>query len=156
MKAHPQNHFYVVFNPLDASSRQQMPDGGLAINDFLNILAVAPRTRISDQPEDQEKFMHNRIAKLSAFALSAAAAFGIMAYSTSQSFAQNPQLEQKLQEIKQASAANKQALARYTWQEQQTISLKGDVKKTQLFQVSIGPDGQQQKTELNASPAAAG
>jgi hypothetical protein len=97
--------------------------------------------------------MHNRIVKLSAFALSAAAAFGIMACSTSQALAQNPQLEQKLQEIKQASAANKQALARYTWQEQQTISLKGDVKKTQLFQVSMGPDGQQQKTELNASPA---
>jgi hypothetical protein len=33
--------------------------------------------------------------------------------------------------------------------EQQTTSLKGEVKKTQQFQVRIGPDGQQQKTELN-------
>jgi hypothetical protein len=67
--------------------------------------------------------------------------------------AQNPQLQERLGEIKQASAANNQALAHYTWQEQQTISLKGEVKKTQLFQVTVGPDGQQQKTELDSSPA---
>jgi hypothetical protein len=35
-------------------------------------------------------------------------------------FAQNPQLQERLGEIKQAAAANKQALAQYTWQEQQT------------------------------------
>jgi hypothetical protein len=57
-------------------------------------------------------------------------------------------------EIKQASAANKQALARYTWQEQQAISLKGEVKKTVSYQVSgVGPDGQQQKIELGSSSA---
>jgi hypothetical protein len=67
--------------------------------------------------------------------------------------AQNPQMEQKVAEIKEASAANKQALARYTWQEQQTISLKGEVKKTVSYQVSIGPDGQQQKIELGSSAA---
>jgi hypothetical protein len=66
-----------------------------------------------------------------------------------QTLAQNPELQEKLAQIKQSSAANKQALAHYTWLEQQTISLKGEVKKTQQFQVRIGPDGQQQKTELN-------
>jgi hypothetical protein len=71
----------------------------------------------------------------------------------SQTLAQSPGLEEKLADIKQASAANKQALAHYTWLEQQTISLKGDVKKSQQFQVRIGPDGQQQKTELNPQPA---
>ena len=68
---------------------------------------------------------------------------------------QNADLQQKLQEIKTASAANKQALSHYTWQETRTISLKGEVKKTQTFQVTVGPGGQQQKTELNAAPAAA-
>jgi hypothetical protein len=67
--------------------------------------------------------------------------------------AQNPQMEQKVAEIKQASAANKQALASYTWQEQQVVSLKDEVKKTVSYQVSIGPDGQQQKIELGASAA---
>jgi hypothetical protein len=71
----------------------------------------------------------------------------------SQLLAQNPALQEKLADIKQSSAANKQALAHYTWLEQQTISLKGEVKKTQQFQVRIGPDGQQQKTELNPQPA---
>jgi hypothetical protein len=68
--------------------------------------------------------------------------------------AQNPELQQKLAEIKTASAANKQALAHYTWQEQQTTSIKGDVKKQQIFQVSVGPDGQQQKTQIGGSQAA--
>jgi hypothetical protein len=70
-------------------------------------------------------------------------------------YAQNPEMAQKLQEIKAASAANKAALAHYTWQEQQVISLKGDVKKTEVYQVSTGPDGQQQKTEISSSPAPA-
>lgn len=68
--------------------------------------------------------------------------------------AQNPQLQQRVQEIKQSTAANKKALARYTWEEKQTISLKGEVKKTQTFLVKIGPDGTQQKQEINATPAA--
>jgi hypothetical protein len=68
-------------------------------------------------------------------------------------YAQNPELQQKLAEVKTASAANKQALAHYTWQEQQTTSIKGEVKKQQLFQVSVGPDGQQQKTEIGGSQA---
>jgi hypothetical protein len=63
--------------------------------------------------------------------------------------AQNPAIQQKLADISQSSAANKQALARYTWMEQQTISLKGDVKKVEQFQVRMGVDGQQQKVEIN-------
>jgi hypothetical protein len=66
-----------------------------------------------------------------------------------QTLAQSPELQEKLAQIKQSSAANKQALAHYMWLEQQTISLKGEVKKTQQFQVRVGPDGQQQKIELN-------
>jgi len=76
-----------------------------------------------------------------------------VAFALSEAAAQNPQMEQKVAEIKQASAANKQALARYTWQEQQVISVKGEVKKTVSYQVSVGPDGQQQKIELGSSAA---
>jgi hypothetical protein len=78
-----------------------------------------------------------------------------MLSTTSPTLAQNPALQEKLAAIKQSSAANKQALSHYTWLEQQTISLKGEVKKTQQFQVRIGPDGQQQKTELNPQAPAA-
>jgi hypothetical protein len=70
-----------------------------------------------------------------------------------QANAQNPQLVQKVQEVKQAAAVNKQALALYTWQEQQVISLKGEVKKTVSYQVSVGPGGQQQKIELGSTSA---
>jgi hypothetical protein len=83
--------------------------------------------------------------------LSAAAALALFALP---SHAQNPELQQRLAEIKQASAANKAALAHYTWQEQQTVSIKGDVKKQQVFQVTVGPDGQQQKTQVGGSQAA--
>jgi hypothetical protein len=71
------------------------------------------------------------------------------------SHAQNPELQQRIAEIKQASAANKQALARYTWREQQTTSIKGEVKKKQVFQVTVGADGQQQKTQIGGSQPAA-
>lgn len=67
--------------------------------------------------------------------------------------AQNPQLQEKLAEIKQSQAANSQKLAQYTWKEQETISIKGEVKDTKLFQVQMGPGGQQQKTEINDQKA---
>lgn len=67
--------------------------------------------------------------------------------------AQNPEMQQKIAEVKEAAAANKQALAQYTWVEQDTISLKGEQKKQEHFQVRLGPDGKPQKTSLDA-PAA--
>jgi hypothetical protein len=69
--------------------------------------------------------------------------------------AQSPQMEQKLMQIKQNMAANKQKLAQYSWQETETISLKGDVKDTKTYQVSM-VNGQQQKTLLNDQKASSG
>jgi hypothetical protein len=68
--------------------------------------------------------------------------------------AQSPELQQKVAEIKESAAKNKQALAQYTWVEQDTISLKGEQKKQEHFQVRLGPDGKPQKTPLDAAPAA--
>src|SRR6516225_4486618 len=67
--------------------------------------------------------------------------------------AQSQELQQKVAEIKQAVAQNKQALAQYTWVEQVTISLKGEQKKQEHFQVRLGPDGKPQKTSLDPPPA---
>ncbi|MGC2546874.1 MAG: hypothetical protein WA426_13580, partial [Silvibacterium sp.] len=82
----------------------------------------------------------------SALALSLATAFAACILSAPPAVAQSAALQARLAEVKQASAANKQALSHYTWQESQTTSIKGEVKKQQLFQVSVGPNGQQQKT----------
>jgi hypothetical protein len=80
---------------------------------------------------------------LVAFVLLVAVAFNLPVW------AQNPELQQRLTEVKQAMAQNKQALAQYTWVEQVTISLKGEQKKQEHFQVRVGPDGKQQKTSLD-------
>ncbi len=80
----------------------------------------------------------------------------LIAMSGSGVLAQNPEMEQKLMAIKQAQAVNKQKLAQYTWQEIETISIKGDVKDTKVYQVQIGPDGQQQKTEISNEQAQSG
>jgi hypothetical protein len=93
-------------------------------------------------------------AKPPAVALPIVAAVAALFLSAVPFHAQNPQLQQRLAEVKMATAANKQALAHYTWQEQQTTSIKGEEKKQQLFQVSVGPDGQQQKTQIGGSQAA--
>jgi hypothetical protein len=69
--------------------------------------------------------------------------------------AQNPQMEEKLMAIHQAQVANKQKLAQYTWQETETISVKGEVKDTKTYQVQM-VNGQQQKTLVNNEQAQAG
>jgi len=69
--------------------------------------------------------------------------------------AQNPQVEEKLMAIKQNMAKNKQQLAQYTWTETETISLKGEVKDTRMYQVSM-VNGQQQKTEISDQKASGG
>ena len=69
--------------------------------------------------------------------------------------AQSPELQQRVAEIKEAMVKNKQALAQYTWHEQITISLKGEQKKQEHFQVRLGPDGKPQKTSVDAPAAAA-
>jgi hypothetical protein len=66
--------------------------------------------------------------------------------------AQSPELQEKLAAIKESAAQNQKALATYTWQEQQTISLKGEQKSQTLYQVQIGPDGKQQKVDLSPPP----
>ncbi len=69
--------------------------------------------------------------------------------------AQNPELQQRVADVKEASAKNKQALMSYSWNEQVTISLKGEQKKQQHFQVRLGPDGKPQKTSLDPPAEAA-
>ena len=96
--------------------------------------------------------MNLRLTSLTSPVTIFSAACGL-AFSLPVAFAQNPQLAQQVTDIKEASAANKRALALYTWQEQQAISLKGEIKKTVSYQVSIGADGQQQKIELGSSAA---
>ncbi|HLY02037.1 MAG TPA: hypothetical protein VKR56_06005 [Candidatus Cybelea sp.] len=69
------------------------------------------------------------------------------------SLAQNASLAQKMQQVKQLMAANQQQLSRYTWQTQETISVKGDVKEQSVYQVALGSDGRQTRT-LIAQPVA--
>jgi hypothetical protein len=84
-------------------------------------------------------------------AANASAIAGLFALSFAflSSHAQSPQLQERVTEIKQAAASNKQLLAQYTWQERQTISIKGEVKKQKLYLVQLGPNGKPQKTEID-------
>jgi len=82
-------------------------------------------------------------------AMMTAGALGMTALAAFAFAAQNPQLQERVAEIRQASAQNKQLLAQYTWQEQQTISIKGEVKKQTVYQVQMGANGKQQKTQIS-------
>jgi hypothetical protein len=66
--------------------------------------------------------------------------------------AQNQELQQRVEEVKQATERNKAELMMYTWNELVTISLKGEQKKQEHFQVRLGPDGKPQKTSLDPPP----
>ncbi len=65
--------------------------------------------------------------------------------------AQNPEMQRRLAALKQSIAFNKQVLAQYTWMEQQIISIKGEQKKEELYNVQMGPDGKPQKTPVDPS-----
>jgi hypothetical protein len=69
-------------------------------------------------------------------------------------YAQEGGLQEQVGQLKESMAKNKQALAQYTWVETVTISLKGEEKKQQHYQVQMGPDGKPQKTSLDSAPAA--
>ncbi len=90
---------------------------------------------------------------LAGFAAGALVLFPLAAQHAS---AQNPEIQQRVAEVKQAAAQNKQALAHYSWQEQENIAIKGNVKDTKTFQVHLGPDGKPQKEELTNLPQSSG
>ncbi len=79
----------------------------------------------------------------------------VLALSAIVSVAQSPQMEEKLMAIRASMDANKQRLAQYTWQETETISIKGEVKDTKIYQVQM-VNGQQQKTLVNNEQAQSG
>jgi hypothetical protein len=67
--------------------------------------------------------------------------------------AQNQELMDGVAEVMHETVQNKQALGQFTWVEQVTISLKGEERKQEHFQVRLGPDGKPQKTSLDPPPA---
>jgi len=93
---------------------------------------------------------------LAGFALFAAAILALSPLAAPRAAAQNQEVQQRLAEVKQSAAMNKEALAHYSWQQQETIAIKGDVKDTKLFQVHLGPDGKPQKAETVNMPQSSG
>ena len=87
-----------------------------------------------------------RIMFLPIFAASGGALFNPLAR------AQGQELQERVAELKESMAKNKQSLAQYTWAEQVNISLKGELKEQQHFQVRLDPDGKSQKTSLDPPP----
>jgi len=64
---------------------------------------------------------------------------------------QNPEIQQRVSDLKDAMQINKQLLAQYTWTEQDIVTLKGDEKKEELYNVRLGPDGKPEKTPVDPS-----
>src|SRR5215813_4748793 len=62
--------------------------------------------------------------------------------------AQDTSIKQQVTAIREAMAKNKSALLEYTWQEQETISIKDQVRGQRLFQVEFGRDGKLLRTPL--------
>jgi hypothetical protein len=65
--------------------------------------------------------------------------------------AQSSGPQQKVAAMEAAIYKNTQMLGQYTWQQQETVSVRGDVKKTALYQVQLGPDGKPVKVDISQS-----
>jgi hypothetical protein len=84
-------------------------------------------------------------------------ATALLAAITLPAFAQNPDLQQKLAQVKQAAALNSQMLHQYQWTETTQLTLKGEAKPPTQKLCQYGPDGQIQKTPIGApAPAPSG
>ncbi len=57
-------------------------------------------------------------------------------------------LQQKVAAIEAAAYKNKQMLGEYTWQQQETVLVNGDVKKVDLYEEQLGTDGKKAKVEI--------
>jgi len=81
-----------------------------------------------------------------------AGAFIIMMSLAISSFAQmgggSPELQQKFQALKQASAENKQQLTQYQWVETTVLTYKGEDKPPKQDLCRYGPNGQVQKVPI--------
>jgi hypothetical protein len=66
--------------------------------------------------------------------------------------AQNGDLQQKLADVKQSVAENKQKLHQYQWTETTQLTLKGDPKPPSQNLCQYGPGGQVQKTPIGPPP----
>jgi len=100
------------------------------------------------------KNMRLNVARTSVWASTAwAIVFGL---AFSHALAQGSDAGSKVDQLKAAIAKNQQQLAAYTWQTEQTISVNGDVKSSELFQVIMGPNGQPTKVPLTATPSPSG
>jgi hypothetical protein len=73
----------------------------------------------------------------------------VVGLSSSTLNAQNPEIQMRLAELKESVARNRAQLAQYSWTQQDIISVKGEEKKEELFQVRLGPDGKPQKSNLD-------
>src|SRR5579863_5213220 len=63
--------------------------------------------------------------------------------------AQLGDMQARVAELKESTTKNKEALAKYTWTEHVTISLNGQERKQERFQVRMGPDGKPIKTPID-------
>src|SRR5664279_660288 len=71
---------------------------------------------------------------------------------TAPTLPQNPELQQKLADVKQAAAENKRKLLQYQWIESTQLTLKGDAKPPTTNSCRYGPDGKVQKTAIGPPP----
>lgn len=58
-----------------------------------------------------------------------------------------------LAELKASAASNKDALAKYTWQEEQTLSVGGEVKRVTVSSVVLDANGKPVKTQMTETDA---
>jgi hypothetical protein len=90
-------------------------------------------------------------ARLRSSALATAAMVSAALLTSEAISAQSGQVQQIVQQARAQLAQNQQRLAHYSWQMTQTVSVRGAVKQTTVYQVELGPNGTQLKSVLSQS-----
>ena len=88
--------------------------------------------------------MHKPICALAAWAL-------VWAWAPALAQTSQQELLQKLATVKESVARNEASLREYTWTERTTVSVKGEVRRTEVTSCFYRPDDQLQRTRVSES-----
>jgi len=94
--------------------------------------------------KEQTRFINHRLRIPVALFIT----LSLTAIASAQGGGGNPELQERVAELKQSVAANQQKLHQYQWTEIQSITYKGEAKPPKQFMCQYGPDGKVQKTPM--------
>ena len=117
-----------------------------------------PSVRAGGQASDGSERMKDSYSGRRLIAMTAAIVAAFVVWSTlphPKILAQQSEIEPYLSALKSTLARSKAGLTMYTWQQQETVTVKGKTQKQELYEVEVSRDGRIERTPIRLPDDAA-